>query len=237
MFANVAWGGTGGDETAGRLQNSVSVAARSLTDVVAVGEAVPLVLAIANHGAGRVYSLLTESDFREGFCTVKDANGTVISGGPIAEPNVPLPSYWYMEKDGRRVLTMPLYEIAAKGVRLLVIADAVRRHHGRMAEGIYFLSLGDIEILHDVEDVIVREGLPFRLWVEAEAQMTRVRHPVNDVKIEIRKPQGQETRPPRAPEQVLWVWRSFLAGAVVGAGVLVVLVMVKKKAAGSGSRQ
>ena len=209
------------------FQKRISVNMKTLKDVYEVGERAPLVLAIANHSSEPVYSLLGESDFRDGFSMVKDANGTIISGGPIPDPNVSLPSYWYMEKDGRRVLTMPLYEIPGKAVRILVIEDALRRHYGRIAEGIYFLSLGDIEILHDVEDVIVREGLPERLWVDPTSDMTRVRHPVDDVKVEIR---GSPAQIEPASQGYSFIWAMFLLGAAVGMGVPYLILLLKKKA-------
>jgi hypothetical protein len=210
---------------------TVTIAATALKGVYEVGERVPLVLAIANHSSEPVYNLLGESDFRDGFSMVKDANGTIISGDPIPDPNVSLPSYWYMEKDGRRVLTMLLYEIPGKAVKLLVIEDTLRRHRGRIAEGIYFLSLGDIEILHDVEDIIVREGLPERLWVDPTSDMTRVRHPVHDVKVEIR---GSPAKIAPASQGYSSIWPMFLIGAVAGMGALYLILLLKKKAISRG---
>ncbi len=242
LAANVSLGDPTEKKDQDQWENTVAVAVRTLKDVYEVGEAAPLFVAIANHSAKPVYSFYTESDFRDGFCTVRDANGARVSGDPIPTP-LPPPPYYYMQQDGKMVLTVPLYEIPAHGVRILLIADALRLHHGHISEGTYFLSLGDVEILHDVKSVIIRDGLPYRLWVEPSSPVTRQRHKVNDVKIEIRKtlpvplkpedPLREETST-AVTARNLWTWPSFLVGIIGGIVLFAAALVLGKNLGRSG---
>ena len=213
----------GGNES----QEKVTITMRPLKDIYEVGETVQLVLAIVNHSEAPIYSFLTESDFHVGFCEVMDANGARVAGDAIPTP-VPPPPYYYMQKDGKRVYTVPVHKIDGHGVWMVVMKDALRRYHGRISPGTYFLSVGDIELLQEVGEVIVREGLPERLWVDPQSQMSRMRCPVKDVKIEIREP-DRAGGPLERHRSGFRAWSSFAAGGLCGIVVVLVGLALKRR--------
>ena len=207
-------------------EKAITVALKTLKDIYEPGEAVPLVLTVSNHGSKPVYSIISESDYLSGFAFVSDANEMLVGHDPIPDPNTPVPSYYYMKKGGKKVFTVPAYEIPGASVRTLRIADALRLHHKHISEGTYSLSLGYVELLHDAESsIIVREGLPFRLWIEPRAPLaTKVRHKLNTVKIQIKESKTKE------PEPFASGWLYLLGAAPIGATVVGILLLLKRRA-------
>ena len=217
LFGHVGLGVTMVDEGTKRIDNKISITARTSKEAYVVGEPIALEVAIANHDTEPVYSFLSESDFRGGFSMVKDANGTTVSGDAPPEPNMPFAPYYYMEKDGKKILTVPVYRIDGNSVMTRVIDDALKLHHKYLAEGTYYLSIGDLEIARGLTSVIVREGLPYKLWVDPTCEMIRKRYPVNDVKVHIRKADAEKALSPK--------WQRIFSGLLLYAiGVVAVVI-------------
>jgi hypothetical protein len=130
-------------------------------------------------------------------------------------------------KGDKSVFTVPLSNIDGPGVILALMPDALKIYHKHLSEGIYYLDPGDIEIIHQVTAVIVRQDVPHRLWVEPQSPMVTVRHKLNTVQIEIR-------RKPETPEPIAqahpFAWATFFAGSAGGIGAVCLILLLKRKA-------
>lgn len=211
-------------------QKSLTITVKALKDVYEPGELVPLVVAIANHSSEPVYLFTDTPDILGTSAGVRDVNGARIEGDPVPTPPPP-PLHYYMEKDGRQIYVVPLSKIEGPGVLLSLIPDALSRHHKHLSEGIYHLDPGAVPIIHNVSDLIFREDVAHRLWVDPRSPMTKRAHKVNTVKIQIRRKAEHETPIASAP---LFTWPSFLIGAAAGIAIIGVVLLLRKKASSRG---
>lgn len=214
------------NESRTNYEKSVTSIAKTLKTIYEPGEPVPIVLAISNHSSRPIYTFQGESDFLGGFSLVFDTNGVRIMGDPIPTPPPP-PLHYYMEKDGKRIYVVPVYKIDGPGVMVAVIADALRIHHKHLSEGTFYLDLGDIEIIHKVSDLIVREDVPHKLWIDPRSPITRIRHKLNPVKIQIRRKTEDEKSVVKARS---FAWSTFLTGTIAGIVVVCLILTLKRKA-------
>jgi hypothetical protein len=215
-----------------KQEDTVTIAARVSKTVYGPNEPVPIVVGISNHGMTPVYSVQKESDFLRTQCYVRDVNGREVPlprDLRLPRPPPPPPTY-YMERDGKTKGVQPVYEIRGHGVMVALKEDVLRIYHGHLPDGTYSLDLGEIEIIHDVNDLIVREGVGPRLWVDLNSAKSRVIHKLGTVKVEIRSKPGEqsvaekaavEPSHPTGPLQPMaqattrgWLW--FLGGAAIG---------------------
>ena len=205
---------------------NVTVAARVVKAIYEPNEPVPLVVAIANHGSEPVYLFTDSPDIFGTSAGVIDANGVRVAGDPLLTPPPP-PPHHYIERDGKRIYVMPVSKIEGPGVILALTPDALSRHHKHLSEGTYYLNPGAVEIIHKVSDLIFREEVPHKLWIDPSSPITKRIYKANTVKIEIRKK-------PEVPEALAeirpFAWPAFLAGAAAAAiGALCIILLLKKK--------
>jgi hypothetical protein len=214
------------ENTRTKSEPSITVAARVIQDVYEPNEPVPLVVAIANHSSESIYLFTDRPDIYGTSAGVRDVNGARIEGDPVPTPPPP-PLHYYMEKHGKQIYVVPVSKIEGHSVLLSLTPDALSRHHKHLSEGTYYLRPGAVEIIRKVSGVITRQDVPHRLWVDPTALMTKELHTPKPVKIEIRrKPEVRES----VAQVQAFAWLTFLVGAVVGIGVLSLILFLKKRA-------
>lgn len=214
-------------------QNDVTIKFRILKDTYEPNEAVPLIVAIANHRTEPVYIDGRDPELlgpRRAWVT--DANGADMPHDPPPE-QLSVPRDHYMKIDGKRVQVAPLSRIEPHGVAICWMADGLERHHGHLPEGDYFLEMRDFLIVHEVSGIVEKDDTPHPLWlVPKTTYMTECFHPVHGkTKIEIRKnrrePQDSE---PKVVAQSGFAWATFFGGALLGLILPCVVLLVGKKA-------
>jgi len=158
-----------------------------------LGEPVPMKLIIANHGSEPVYYFIPFTSINDPTVLkrslrVEDHNGLKLRGNPIPRPPPP-PPYYSMRENGKVVYTIPIHKIEGHSMVVLTIRDAIENYQLDMSEGTFYLLGGLFGLFHNVEDIIVRENLPTRLWVRADIKRVNVYHKVKPerIKIEIRE--------------------------------------------------
>lgn len=224
FLSAVSLGELRNQEVSARYEGTITVAARALKDLYEPNEPVPLVVAIANHSSEPVYRFTEKPGIFATSSLVTDANGMRVMGDPVIEPPPPDPSH-YMEKDGRMVYVVPVSKIEGPGLLVSLIPDALSRHHKRLSEGTYHLDPGRVTIIHKVSDLIVREDVPHKLWIDPRSPMTKRIYKANTVKIEIRKKPEVEKS---AFQAYPLAWSTFLTGTIVGIVVLCLILLLKK---------
>jgi len=227
LLSAVSLGELSKQEVRTRYEGTITVATRALKDLYEPNEPVPLVVAIANHNSEPVYLFTDSPDIFGTSAGVIDANGVRVAGDPLLTPPPP-PPHHYIERDGKRIYVMPVSKIEGPGVILALTPDALSRHHKHLSEGTYYLNPGAVEIIHKVSDLIFREEVPHKLWIDPSSPITKRIYKANTVKIEIRKK-------PEVPEALAeirpFAWPAFLAGAAAAAiGALCIILLLKKKA-------
>lgn len=175
------------EQVPGQYENSVTVTARVAKTVYEPGELVGVTITITNHSDNPVYIFRSKSDFFKGSCMLRDANGTTVQGDPGDTPPPP-PVDWYIEREGKRIFVVPVYIIEGHGVMEAFVEDALHRHRDYISEGEFTLDFGALEVIHEIEELIVREDKAHRLWVQPSSPMVKMRHKCNNtITIEIRK--------------------------------------------------
>jgi hypothetical protein len=109
----------------------------------------------------------------------------------------------------------------------------LERYHGYLPEGEYFLEMKDFPIVHEIDNIIVRDDTENRYWFAPKmTSRTRCFHKIQDkVKIEIRKKSEEQQYPqPKVVAQGGFAWPTFLGGAVVGLILPCVAYMIRRKA-------
>ena len=216
----------------GQYENSVTVTARVAKTVYEPGEAVGVTKTITNHSENPVYIFYSQADFLKGSCMLRDANGTTVQGDPGDTPPPP-PVDWYIEREGKQIYVVPVYVIEGRGVMEAFVEDALHRHHNYISEGTFTLDFGSIPIIHEIEELIVRENKADRLWVQPSSPMVKMRHKCkNTITIEIRKS-------PLAPGaaagsgSAAWVMAAvvILVCCAVAAGAFIVAGRLKRSSA------
>ena len=216
-----------------QYENSVTVTARVAKRVYEPGELVGVTITIANHSDNPVYIFHSESDFLKSSCFLTDANGATVRGDPVDTPRLAPPSH-FMQKDGKRIYVLPVYVIKGHGVMEAFVEDALHRHRNYIWEGTFTLDFGAYEVIHEIEELIVREDKAHRLWVQPNSPMVKLRHKCNQIKIEIRK---SSPAPGVAAESRLPAWVTPVVVVLVCCGVAAgVLIVVKKLTRSSGGR-
>jgi hypothetical protein len=220
-------GDVSGNSERDKSEPNITVAARVVKDVYEPNEPVPLVVAIANHSSEPVYLFTDRPDIFGTSAGVIDANGVRVMGDPVSTPPVMSSSSdSYMKKDGKRIYVVPVSKIEGPAVILALTPDALRLHHGHLAEGVYYLRPGAVEIIHKVSDLIIREDVPHRLWIDPRSPITKQLYKGNTVKIEIRKKTEAEKPVVQARP---FAWSTFLTGTITGIVVLCLILLLKKK--------
>jgi hypothetical protein len=220
----------------------VSIAIRTLKNVFEPNEPVPLIVVIANHSAEPVYTYGSESAIYNSSCDVSDANGIRnILGDRFSEGNGFPADYWIL-KDEKLNLVMPIYRIDSHEVMLAIVEDAIKLYRKNMPEGTYYVGPYFDYILQDVNDtdIIVRKDVPNPLWIEPAKSKTK-KYESNSIKIEIRKKTESQKEPiiqteikTQAPlaETKPFSWSVFTGGAAAGfcaLGLILLLINKSKK--------
>ncbi|UCG47126.1 MAG: hypothetical protein JSU94_16705 [Phycisphaerales bacterium] len=223
--------GASDEELRARYEGSIKVTARATKRAYEPNEPVPLEIAIENHASQPVY-ISWEDPRRLGLTVrVKDANGTVVTGGPVPTPP-PAPVHWYMERDGRQILVTPVTEIEGGAALEALIPDAMKHYHAYISEGVYYLAPHDLPVIHEVGPLIVREDQSHKLWIDPQSPKTTFHHKVNEVKIEIRKgPPGEVAIDKSGAGAGRPRWAMVFICTLGGAGVVAVVVLLMKRAA------
>jgi len=260
LMVSIVRGDAGIDPSHSNYERDVAVTATASKTVYKLGEAVSVALTISNNSQQSVYTFNSESDFATGFATVMDAGGKQIMGDPIPTPPSSPPNH-YMERDGKGIYVVPIYQIKAHGVMKATMVDVLRIYHKHLTEGTYDLDLGSVTIIHEVTDLIMREDVQHRLWVEPSSPMTKVGHKLGTMKIEIRgrvdegtqmesKTQAQagptvegiphSAARPESEPPISQGWHktvsAFIGGMVAGMGALLIVLLIRKRLATPGNQ-
>lgn len=177
----VIWGvpmtnGVSGEEPGGSHVATVTVAAKAAKRSFQVDEPIILGVALANFGDQSVYVPVSESQTFDPYFWVKDANGVVIGGRAIEDPNRTVPEHYYVQRGGKRVLMVPVREIKGRGLLLTFIPNALKDYHQRLAPGRYYLEPVGFPIVMEPRSVISRPDYPNRLWAESISATDMVKH-------------------------------------------------------------
>lgn len=170
-------------------EKSVSIAVKPLKQVYEPNESVTLIVAIANHRSEPIYIRHSESDYYERSRSIRDVNGISIKTGPTDTP-LPPPVDYYMEKNGKSTFVVPVYKIDGFSLLIAIVNDALKnqhKHNINVPDGIYYVDPFVEDVIHEADEIIERENVSTRFWVEPGSPMVKVRHKSNSVKIEIRK--------------------------------------------------
>ena len=120
--------GETGENVSDQYRRAIAVTARTLKTAFEPNEPIPCTIAIANCGDRPIYMFEGESDFRKASCLLRDKNGKNVQGEPVPTPRNPGPEH-YIERNGKQVYVVPIYEIEAHGIKLMLVQDAVNRYH------------------------------------------------------------------------------------------------------------
>jgi len=166
------------EENGTYVNDTITVTASLLRNSYTLGQPVPIEIEVTNHGQEPVYTYVDESGFLDLYVIVEDVNGTKIEHGPIASPPPPPPHY-YIKKDGEKVLTMPVAKIEPGQTTKLAIQDALNLYHDYLQEGIYYLILRELPVIHEVGFVITREDQEHKLWIDPYTVISRGRYKIH----------------------------------------------------------
>jgi parallel beta-helix repeat protein len=169
------------DATGGDIRIPQTATARLFEDTYDSGQQVPIEISITNSTQRPAYVFVDESGFIKTYVRVEDANGTAISV-PIASPPPP-PRHYYIEIDGRKVLTVPVKQIEPGQTVSLFIQDALESYHEYLEEGTYYLKPSDITVIHQAGLIITRDDVSHPRWIAPSTVVSRSRHSVNAVEI------------------------------------------------------
>ena len=179
------------------------------------GEAVPLTLKVTNDSETTI--CLGMLALWEPYIELTSAAGELIHV-PIPDPNTPPPGHYFMERNGKRVYTVPVLKIDGGKTVSETIPDAIKHHHRYVsAGGVYHLKAKMISALYNESEVFRRADYPDEFWVEPKGGVLQVELVSNSIKIEIR-------------ERNLFPWAFLLGAVLIGAAVLGVVVILRKKA-------
>ena len=182
------------------------------------GEAVPLTLKITSDGETTIWFGMGEP-----YIELTSASGELISV-PMPDPNAPLPGHYYMERNGKRVYTMPVLRIEGGQTVSETIPDALKRYHRYISTGVYHLKAKVILGFYKETDVFRRPDFPDELRVETQGGLPQLELVSNLIKIEIRESEVEK------PERNLFGWPYLLVGAVIVVAVVGIALILKKKA-------
>jgi hypothetical protein len=185
-------GGISGEEPARRNSTTLTIVAKAAKKSFQTDEPVILAIALANFGDKSVYVPVAESQVFEPSFRVKDANGVVIPGAAIDDPNRTVPPHYYVQREGKRVLMSPVLEVKARGLLLTFIPNALKSYRQRLAPGRYYLEPSGFPMILDARSVMSRPDYPNQLWVEATSTAsvtTLVKH--EPIEIVIESPTGR----------------------------------------------
>ena len=161
--------------------HSLLAAANTFKKTFAPGEAVPLAVALANSRDKSVFVPVVFPPNVELF----DGRGNRVMGDPIARPPSPPPG-WVIMRNGKRVMTTPVWELPAKSGRVTVVDDALKRYHKHIGKGIYTIRVRVGSGIYDPNSIIRRQGVKHKLWVETRTRPTGPRQlKANEIRIRI----------------------------------------------------
>ncbi len=162
---------------------AITAIANPLKDSYAIGQQVPLEIVITNHSHEPVYIQVYENGYLFKSVNVEDANGITY---PYMIPFPPAPPRnWWIEVDGKKILTVPVIKIESNQTITVVIQDALKYCHDQLQAGTYYLRPGFLTIIHEVGFIINREDLPVKLWINPHSIVTRSRHEINKLEIKL----------------------------------------------------
>ena len=162
---------------------TLTVAINTFKSTFVKDEAVPCAFVIVNRGTNTVYV----AAISEPMVQLVDSSGREVPTGPLPTPPPPPPSH-YMDRNGKRVLMQPVWELPPGGGRALVVSDALQHHHVNLSAGEYaFHSPIDCLPSYGAKHIVRRSGLNERLWVEAGPVVDKAQvFPSNRVTIRIK---------------------------------------------------
>lgn len=196
FLASSVFGATLSEESCSQYNKNISFVIRSMKDVYEPDEPVMLALAIANHGSESVYLNLYGENldtYYDGPAGVEDKWGEIPSGASIYDPPPP-PAHWYIDKAGKKVFVVPIFQIKGHSVVIVRVQDALKRFKMNMEEGIYKLDMGQITVIHEIEELIVRDDVEHRLWINPKTDIGWCHYKLDPINIQIGTGENLEDR-------------------------------------------
>lgn len=144
------------------------------------GEPVVLSLTLRYHGDQGI--LVVDSD--NSVIEVKDSLGTVIvSKEPVQEPPPP-PADWYVDVEGKRVLSEPLRDLRKNDKHSWTVPDALRAYH--LGPGTYRVLAKTGVTAHSEGKAFSRNHAKAKRWAPASEAVERIVLTSNEIVIRIR---------------------------------------------------
>ena len=218
-----------------QYEKDVTIRFRVLKDIYEPNEPVPLIVVIANHRSEPIYVYGRDPEFLDRRTAwVTDVNGIDM---PYDRPpeQTSLPSDHYMEVNGKRVQVAPISRIEPHDVVICWKTDGLERYHGYLPKGDYFLEMKDFPIVHEIDNIIIREDTGNRYWFAPKmTSRTQCFHRIqNKVKIKILK-KGKEQQGSEPAQEVVaqsgFVWPTFIGGTILGLILPCAVFLMRKKA-------
>jgi len=181
-------------------------------EVFQCGEAVPLNLKVTNNDETTIWFVMADP-----YIEVTDTSGERIRA-PIPDPTKTAPSHYYMERNGKRVYTVPVLRIDGGQTVSEIIPDALKYYHRYVSTGIYHLKATRILGFYNETEVFRRVDYPKEFWVEPTGDLRQVKLVSNSIKIKIR-------------EHNLFPWPYLLVAAgFIGVAVVGIVLFLKRRA-------
>ena len=184
--ALLALSATGEPEVVSRknpVSGLVAVAINVFSPSAGPKEAVALVVAVASSGKEPVH--VPKIDARTITIELYDAKGRWVAGDPVATPPLPRVDP-YIIKQGKRVLTSPVWKLEAGSGAVVVVPDALKRYHKHIGKGIYTIRVRVASGIYDPNSIIRRQETKHKLWADTRTRPTGPRQlKANEIRIRI----------------------------------------------------
>jgi hypothetical protein len=175
VWAASATNGSAEEEASQDNAGGITIVAKAAKKSFRAGEPIIIGVALANFGDQSVYVPVSESQIFEPYFWIKDANGLVIGGGVIEDPNRTIHEDHYVEREGKRVLMVPVLEIKEQGVLLTFIPNALQGYGQKLAPGRYYLESFGFPMIFEPRSLMSRADHLNRLWAEAASDTVLVK--------------------------------------------------------------
>ena len=165
-------------------EGTVSIAFKAVKSSYKLGEPVNIAVAVANFTDKPVYLPVRENEIFFSDFDVKDINGVRITGRIVGDPNTMPPQHYYMNRDGKKILMSPVFEIPSKGLFLSIIPDVLKGYYQKLKSGQYYIEPFSAGVMQEAPEVTFRPDFPEWLWVETFDITMLIKHDPIEINIE-----------------------------------------------------
>lgn len=187
LIAAVNYGGLASREVSNGREEPITITPGALKSDYDLQEPVGIALHIANNGSEPFYIYMDHSGVIDYLVdiTVRDANNVKIWWSDKLETVQAPPPHYYLKRDGKSILTVPVTEVKPGQSVQAMIPDVLKVYRHRLQRGTYCLTLGYMPVIHEVSSIITRKDVPHPLWIDPFTVVRRSRCEVGVVTIRI----------------------------------------------------